>query len=215
PVQELRPRPGGGGRNPAGELRRGRRPPGAPVGRRLMATYANPVYPRSFPDPFVLEHRGEYWAYCTGPWPDGRRFGILYSRDLVAWRPLAGALAPLRPEGADWPCYWAPEVAYWEGRFFLYYSVGDEERMEIRVAEAERPEGPFADSGRRLAPQPPDPFAIDAHPFLAPDGSRWLFYATDFLAHSHVGTGIVADRLEDPWTLPGAPRPTTRARYGC
>jgi GH43 family beta-xylosidase len=175
-----------------------------------MAIYENPVYPRSFPDPFVLQHRGEYWAYCTGHWGDGRRFGILHSRDLVAWRPLAGALAPLRPEGADWPCYWAPEVAFWEGRFFLYYSVGDEERMEIRVAVAERPEGPFADSGRRLTREP---FAIDAHPFAAPDGSRWLFYATDFLAHSHVGTGTVADRLLDPWTLAGAPRPVTRALY--
>jgi GH43 family beta-xylosidase len=175
-----------------------------------MATYENPVYPRSFPDPFVLAHRGEYWAYCTGSWPDGRRFGILHSRDLVAWRPLGGALAPLRPGAEDWLCYWAPEVAYWEGRFYLYYSVGDEERMEIRVAVADRPEGPFEDGGRRLTAEP---FAIDAHPFTAADGSRWLFYATDFLTHTHVGTGTVADRLLDPWTLAGAPRPITRARY--
>jgi GH43 family beta-xylosidase len=174
-----------------------------------MATYENPVYRRSFPDPFVLEHRGEYWAYGTGSWPDGRRFGILHSRDLVAWRPLAGALAPLRPEN-DWPCYWAPEVAYQSGRFYLYYSVGDEERMEIRVAVAESPEGPFADSGRRLTTEP---FAIDAHPFTAADGSRWLFYATDFLTYTHIGTGTVADRLLDPWTLAGAPRPITRAAY--
>jgi GH43 family beta-xylosidase len=175
-----------------------------------MATYENPVWPRSFPDPFVLAHRGEYWAYCTGSWPDGRRFGVLHSTDLVTWQPLAGALAPLRPQAEDWPCYWAPEVAYWEGRFYLYYSVGDEARMEIRVAVAERPEGPFADAGKRLTAEP---FAIDAHPFTAPDGSRWLFYATDFLTHSHIGTGTVADRLLDPETLAGAPRPITRALY--
>jgi GH43 family beta-xylosidase len=175
-----------------------------------MRTYENPVYPRSFPDPFILEHRGEYWAYCTGSWPGDRRFGILHSRDLVHWRPLAGALAPLLPGAEDWPCYWAPEVASWDGRFFLYYSVGDEARMEIRVAVSDRPEGPFEDSGRRLTSEP---FAIDAHPFTASDGSRWLFYATDFLTHRQVGTGTVADRLLDPWTLTGSPRPITRALY--
>ena len=28
-------------------------------------TYLNPVYGRDFPDPFILKHAGEYWAYCT------------------------------------------------------------------------------------------------------------------------------------------------------
>ena len=101
-------------------------------------TYQNPVYPRSFPDPFVLKFRGEYWGYCTGLQPDGRAFGVIRSRDLVDWRPLAGAMAPLP---GNHPCYWAPEVAYFEGRFYLYYSVGDEERMEIRVAVADHPAG--------------------------------------------------------------------------
>ena len=44
--------------------------------------YQNPVYPKSFPDPFVLKYCGEYWAYCTAAWTDGRWFGVLRSRDL-------------------------------------------------------------------------------------------------------------------------------------
>jgi GH43 family beta-xylosidase len=165
-------------------------------------TYLNPVWPRSFPDPFVLKHRGEYWAYCTGIRDDGRAFGILHSRDLVDWRPLAGALEPLP---GNHPCYWAPEVAYDNGLFYLYYSVGNEETMEIRVAVADHPAGPFADSGRRLTSEP---FAIDAHVFTdSRDGTRWLFYATDFLERSHIGTGTVRDRLLDPFTLAGDPRP--------
>lgn len=169
-------------------------------------TYQNPVWPRSFPDPFVLKFRGEYWGYCTGFWDDGRCFGILHSRDLVHWEPRAGALEPLP---GDHPCYWAPEVTYDNGLFYLYYSVGNEERMEIRVAVADRPEGPFADSGRRLTSEP---FAIDAHVFIASDGSRWLFYATDFLEHSHIGTGTVRDRMLDPFTLAGDPRPVSLPR---
>jgi GH43 family beta-xylosidase len=175
----------------------------------MSATYRNPVWPHSFPDPFVLKHRGEYWAYCTGFWHDGRCFGILRSRDLVSWEPQAGAMQPLP---GDHPCYWAPEVTYdvGDGRFYLYYSVGNEERMEIRAAVADHPAGPFADSGRRLTSEP---FAIDAHVFAAADGTRWLFYATDFLEHSHIGTGTVRDRLLDPFTLAGDPRPVTLPRH--
>ncbi len=113
----------------------------------MTNTYLNPVYNQSFPDPFVLKYRNEYWAYCTGDWPDGRRFGVLRSRDLVHWQPLAGALAPL-PE--QHPHYWAPEVTYYNGRFYLYYSAGDEATMQMRVAVAEHPVGPFVDSGQRL-----------------------------------------------------------------
>lgn len=171
------------------------------------AVYTNPVYPHSFPDPFVLKLRGEYWAYCTGPWHDGRCFGVLHSRDLAHWEPLAGAMEPL-PGG--FPCYWAPEVTYDNGRFYLYYSVGNEETMEIRVAVAAHPAGPFEDSGRRLTREP---FAIDAHVFADASGGRYLFYATDFLEHTHIGTGTVVDRMLDPFTLAGEPRPVTRARH--
>ncbi len=171
------------------------------------AVYLNPVYGRDFPDPYVLKHRGEYWAYCTGCQPDGRAFGVLHSRDLVYWRELGGALTPLPGEH---PCYWAPEVYYRNGRFLMYYSVGNEKLMHIRVAVADNPAGPFADSGHELTHEE---FAIDAHVFVAADGTRWLFYATDFLTHTHVGTGTVRDLLLDDFTLAGRPQPVTRARY--
>jgi GH43 family beta-xylosidase len=170
-------------------------------------TYLNPVYPRSCPDPFVLKVRGEYWCYSTGLQEDGRAFGILHSRDLVEWRPLPGALEPL-PGGHT--CYWAPEVVEHGGRFYLYYSVGNEEAMEIRAAVAEHPAGPFVDAGRRLTSEA---FAIDAHVFQDLDGTRWLFYATDFLDRSHIGTGTVRDRLLDPFTLAGDPRPVALPRH--
>ena len=109
-------------------------------------TYTNPVFERSFPDPFVLKHKGEYFAYSTGRGPDGRVFGVMRSSDLVRWEELRGAMRPLP---GDHPHYWAPEVTYHEGRFYLYYSVGNEATMEIRVATCDRPDGNFVDSGRR------------------------------------------------------------------
>lgn len=170
-------------------------------------TYTNPVYRATFADPFVLKHCGIYWAYATGVWSDGRVFGILSSHDLVHWQEHVGALAPLPGE---WPCYWAPEVTERNGRFYLYYSAGNETRMHIRVAVAESPAGPFVDSGRILTHEP---FAIDAHVFRDDDGREYLFYATDFLEHSRVGTGTAVDELLDPFTLAGRPTPVTRARF--
>ncbi len=173
----------------------------------MAQTYLNPVHNRSCPDPFVLKYLNEYWCYCTGFWHDGRCFGILHSRDLVHWQELSGALAPLDAQAT---CYWAPEVIYDNGQFLMYYSVGNEARMQIRVATATHPAGPFVDSGRQLTTED---FAIDAHVFIDDDGTRWLFYATDFLEHSHIGTGTVCDKMVDPLTLVGKPQPVTRARY--
>jgi GH43 family beta-xylosidase len=170
-------------------------------------TYQNPVFAKNFPDPFVIKYCGEYWAFGTGVWHDGRVFGILRSRDLVQWQDVGGAMTPL-PD--DHPCYWAPEVTVDNGRFYLYYSVGNEINMHIRVASAAHPAGPFIDQGTRLTGEP---FAIDAHVFVDDDGCRYLFYATDFLDHERVGTGTVMDRLRDPFTLAGQPRPVSRARY--
>lgn len=170
-------------------------------------TYLNPVCGLPCPDPFVLAWGGAFWAYCTGFAADGRAFGVLRSADLTRWEPVGGAMAPL-PGG--FPMYWAPEVSAYGGRLWLYYSVGDEATMEIRVAVADHPAGPFADCGRRLTGEP---FAIDAHVFADDDGARYLFYATDFLDHSHIGTGTVCDRLIDPLTLAGDPQPVTRACY--
>lgn len=171
------------------------------------ATYKNPVYNRSFPDPFVLKFAGHYYAFSTGRGPGNRVFNVLESVNLVDWNELPAAMQALEP---DHPHYWAPEVTYRDGRFYLYYSVGNEELMEIRVAVSDRPDRGYVDSGNRLTHQE---FAIDPHVFHDDDGSWYLFYATDFLEHTHIGTGTVVDRMLDPFSLAGDPRPVTRARY--
>ncbi len=177
---------------------------------KTFPTYTNPVYHDSFPDPFVLKSVNEYFAFCTGHAKDGRVFGMLNSVDLVNWRELPGAMEPLPAGIAAGDLYWAPEVTAYKSNFYLYYSVGNETFMEIRVAASPDPAGPYADTGRRLTFQD---FAIDPHVFIDDDGSWYMFYATDFLEHSHIGTGTVVDRMIDPFTLSGHPIPVTRAQY--
>lgn len=176
-------------------------------GQKIEAFYLNPVYRDSFADPYVLKYNGEYWAYSTGIWRDGRCFGVLRSRDLVHWHDVGGAMEPL---AGDYPCYWAPEILNNYGRLLMYYSVGDEEKMQIRVAEADHPAGPFLDSGTSLTHEE---FAIDPHVFIDEDGEKYMFYATDFLTHTHIGTATVVDRMINPFTLAGDPHPVARAQY--
>jgi hypothetical protein len=77
--------------------------------------------------------------------------------------------------------FWAPEVVYRDGLFYMYVAVtsrlpdgtpNDDERR-LAVAHADTPMGPFELSDRPLIA---DQWAIDAHPFQDADGSWWMFY---------------------------------------
>src|SRR5215213_4180825 len=131
-------------------------------------TYTNPVYAGSMPDPFVFRHAGVYYALGTTGGErktDGRIFTVLRSTNLVDWRESGGALTPPTPD-TDYQ-YWAPEVAYHAGAFFLYYAMGgkEEEKFELRVATSERPQGPYKDARVKLLDCENNRFTIDAHPF--------------------------------------------------
>ncbi len=173
-------------------------------------SYTNPIYAGYFADPFVLEHRGMYYAYGTSGRPtlDGRAFEVLRSLDLVSWTSVGGALEP--PEGLHGRDYWAPEVAFHEGTLYLYYSAGVEDKgHQLRVASAKSPEGPFHDLGFVLTGD--DPFTIDAHPFRDDDGQWYLFYARDFLDGERVGTALAVAKLSEMVRLVGEPRTVLRA----
>jgi GH43 family beta-xylosidase len=96
--------------------------------------------------------------------------------------------------------YWAPAVAERNGRFYLYYSAGesaDNTTHRLRVAVANKPEGPFEDAGMLL---PDAGFTIDADPFCDPmDGKWYLFFCQDYF-DERVGTGIAAAPLADSMT---------------
>ena len=182
-------------------------------------TYTNPVYSGSMPDPFVLRHRGVYYAFGTTGGerkPDGRIYTVLRSTNLVDWRELGGALDPPTPDPAYQ--YWAPEVAYSGGTFYLYYSMGgkEEEKFEIRVATSRAPQGPYKDAGIKLLDCENNRFTIDAHPFRDTDGRWYMFYARNFpdtAGGAHPGTAIVMDRLIGMTKLGGECRTVLRARH--
>lgn len=177
--------------------------------------HLSPVYPKPFADPFVWQYKGCYYAVGTSPAGADGQFALLRSDDLASWESLGHALVPVAAEfGED---YWAPEVAFHEGLFYLYYSVGHGDKgHHIRVAVSKRPEGPYTDTGSPLTDLSQLPFAIDGSPFRDDDGQWYLFYARDFLDCEdglRAGTGIVVDRLIDMRRLAGEERLVARARY--
>ena len=167
-----------------------------------MRTYVNPVWPGYFADPFVF--RGDVGWCAVGTGDDGRTLAGLSSADLVTWQPWGPVLEPATVlEGAT-HC-WAPEVVQRDGAFWLYYSAGVEDRgHRLRVARAERAQGPYADCGVVLTES--EPFAIDPHPFRDDDGQWYLFHSVDRLEGERVGTVIVVDRLLTPDRLAGRPQ---------
>jgi beta-xylosidase len=198
----------------------------------LTLTYTNPVFESYFADPFVWRWKSEYYAVGTGPAEATgavedaevaasamlgrfRIFPLLRSDDFVNWSHVSGALVPPDPELGD--TFWAPEVAVHDGTFYLYYSVGREDKgHQLRVATSEHPMGPYTDSGKSLVNPRVFPFTIDAHAFQDDDGQRYLFYARDFLdieGERRAGTAIVVDRMVDMTTLAGEPKTVGRARY--
>ena len=195
-------------------------------------TYTNPVYKGYFADPFVWEYQGVYYAIGTGAaeaegqvdeiadavradrsTDEVRVFPLLRSDDFLTWHFAGNAL--LRPDPALGDNFWAPEVAYCDGKFYLYYSVGHEDKNhQLRVATSDRPLGPYQDVGSLLDPSD-CPFAIDPHPFCDDDGQWYLFYARDFLdseGRVRAGTALMVDRLQGMTKLAGEGKVVLRAR---
>lgn len=186
----------------------------------MKDTVRNPVYAGYFADPFAWEHEGTYYAIGTGAAeaagqfdPQSLVFPLLISEDFETWQFAGHALQ--RPDPALGDNFWAPEIAYWEGTFYLYYSVGHEDKNhQLRVATSSQPLGPYKDIGLLLQPEL-YPFAIDPHPFRDDDGQWYLFYACDFLDTENgmkAGTGLMVDRLVGMTQLAGEAKVVLRAR---
>ncbi len=189
-------------------------------------SYANPVYSEYLADPFVFRHEETYWALGTGLRDATGRaeassaasvFPLLRSRDLVRWESAGHAL--VRPDPSLGDTFWAPEVARFESIFYLYYSVGFEDRAHhLRVATSDAPSGPFRDTGVALTDVRACPFAIDPHPFRDRDGRWYLFHARDFLDTTEAlsvraGTALVVSELEGMTRLSERTHTVLRARF--
>ncbi|MFD8151301.1 family 43 glycosylhydrolase, partial [Streptomyces sp. NPDC059720] len=161
-----------------------------PVSAGMADTYADPAVIRS--------HDGYWYAFgTTDPLRSGEGkphfLPISRSADLVHWDHVADALDDgNRP---DWAAadasYWAPDVTYRDGRYWLYYVVtqttttAERNDSAIAVATAPTPAGPWTTHDEpvvapRHGPGGSDDFkwTYDPAHVVDTDGTRYLYYGS-------------------------------------
>lgn len=168
-------------------------------------------------DPYLLEvPAGVPGAHRWLVYVTGAGFPVYGSDDLLRWTRLGPSLAD---PGDAW-C-WAPCVRYVPGGprpWVMLYSrargagdVDGHRDHRLRRADAERPEGPYVDSGEELTPDLD--FAIDADVSTGPGGTL-LTFAADYTADRPYGTGLwEAGISADLRRLTSAPRPVARSTH--
>ena len=143
--------------------------------------YTNPVRDSNgdmvrVADPFVYRHGGVYYLIGTTRQHNG--FACYTSPDLVHWT-FAGA-AYTKPDGHyGTGSFWAPEVKYYNGKFYLTYSAYNPANRKLlsSLAVSDRPEGPYKDL---YAPWFDFGYsAIDCHLFVDRDKAHtpYLFFS--------------------------------------
>ena len=132
-------------------------------------------------DPFLMTYGGKYYIYCTtennrklesanafDTEKDGNDgFYVYESEDLINWENKGLCLDKKNVVGNRW--FWAPEVSYYNGKFYMLYSA--EENLAIAVSES--PTGPFVkltDGWLRNR-------TIDGNLLFDDDGSIYIYFA--------------------------------------
>jgi beta-xylosidase len=129
-------------------------------------------------DPFVMRYKGVYYLYVS---TKDNNVGVkcFSSRDLINWTDAVMCSTDEITKGA-----YAPEVVYWNGKFYMYTSPAGNGHY---VLSGDSPTGPFtvitSNVGR----------SIDGSVFINDDGN-WYFYHAS-------GSGILGCTMSSPTTF--------------
>ena len=108
-------------------------------------TYTNPIDSSlQLSDPYILRHEQTYYLYASTDLEEG--FRAWKSTNLVDWEPIGWIFQKTESTWGQ-KAFWAPEVIYQEGKFYLIYSSSGQtifgQGMRICIAVSKSPEGPF------------------------------------------------------------------------
>lgn len=163
-------------------------------------------------DPFVLVHEGTCYLYgtrgatCWGP-ADG--FDVYTGTDLKTWE---GPFVCFRNDGTFWADrnYWAPEVHFWRGMFWMFASFKNETRCRgTAILRAASPLGPFEPwSDGPVTPAEWE--CLDGTFYVSSDGRPYMIFCHEWV---QAGDGeILAMPLTEDLKAPaGEPRLLFRA----
>ncbi|MBQ9133466.1 MAG: glycoside hydrolase family 43 protein [Clostridia bacterium] len=127
-------------------------------------------------DPFILEHDGTYYLYCTG----GSKFSVRTSTDLVNWKTQSTPILSLSDLGWAKEKGWAPEVYEYNGKFyFIFSAMGYNGFHSIDIAVCDTPSGKFKPLKQGEPFFSPEFSVIDASLFFDDDGRVYMYYSKD------------------------------------
>ena len=148
-------------------------------------------------DPFVLVHGGKYYMYGTRgatTWGFASGFDVYVGDDLENW---SEPIPCFENDGTFWADrhYWAPEVYYRNGRFYMFASFKSEKRSRgTQVLVADRPEGPFVPYSD--GPVTPDGWeCLDGTLYEDKDGTPYMIFCHEWT--QTVDGEMCAIRLSD------------------
>jgi beta-xylosidase len=120
-------------------------------------------------DPFILLWNNTYYAYGTQS-PDG--IVVYVSDDMLNWSisEKAGGLALNKADVWAERWFWAPEVYYINGKFYMYYSADE----HICVATSDSPLGPFKQDVQK--PMIDGEKCIDNSLYIDDNGKPYLYF---------------------------------------
>lgn len=117
-------------------------------------------------DPFIMLYEDTYYAYGT---QSDNGIVVFVSNDLKTWEKQRNlALNKTDSWGDKW--FWAPEVYYANGKFYMYYSANE----HICAAVADSPLGPFKQETKK--PMIENEKCIDNTLFIDDNGKPYLFF---------------------------------------
>lgn len=165
-------------------------------------------------DPFIVAHEPTqtYHLYTSAsPRDTGeRRFGVkaYKSQDLLDWQgPHVVFEIPDGVWANPMDGAWAPEVHEYEGRFYLFVTLHNDDAVFAEPPEVWRPnhlrgtvvavapEGPF-ELLKEEGPHPPREFmTLDGSLYVDPDGQPWMIYCHEWI--QKIDGTIEAIRLTD------------------
>lgn len=143
----------------------------------MINEFNNPIFLGA--DPFLLAYGGKYYLYCTKQTEDTLDayitsntdidgFEVFESSDLKTWENKGYCLKKGDGViGEKW--FWAPEVTYYNGKFYMVYTAEE----HIAMAVADSPLGPFRQTEQKWLR---DGKAIDGHILIDDDGKIYLYY---------------------------------------
>lgn len=170
------------------------------LAQERAGTYVNPIriavpdgsLAESCPDPSIIHSQtpgdDNWYLYCTSErftdYAQVHVMPISKSSDLVNWTYVGDVFAKnpswVAPNGA----LWAPDIEYFNGKYYLYYAVSNTVAggAAVYVATSDSPAGPWKASPTPVVESEPDPgrgMRSTIDPAVVQDGDqRYIFFGS-------------------------------------